>query len=75
MTKDDFIRRHRNHVAGVIAMGTTTFRREVLAGSAASPTDLGKVLSDLQATTEQLLGQLYDAMHKPAETNGKAVRT
>ena len=61
MTRDEFTRRWRHHVAGVIALGTERIRK-VLSGRLDKAADYGEALLGLEATTDTLLGQLWDSM-------------
>ena len=63
-TKDEFIRRWKAHVAGVIALGAAKTRR-ILTGTIEGPADLGLLMLELTETTEQLLRHMYDDLNPP----------
>ncbi len=64
MTKEDFIRRWKSHVAGCIALGSDKARR-VNSGTFEAVAAYGAVLVELNDTTERLLSQLYDSLQPP----------
>lgn len=65
MTKDDFKRRWRNHVAGVIALGTARVRKR-LKDPLTSSEELGEAILHLADTADELLAKLYDDIVRDA---------
>ena len=73
-SRDEFIARWRNHVAGVVSMGSAEMRKS-LNSPLASTADFGSAIMRVADTTESLLGKLYDDLVQPMPVigNGKAV--
>lgn len=64
-TREEFVRRWRGHVAGIIALGGPKVRK-LLTGPIESAASFGDTLFELDETTTALLGQLYDHLIPPA---------
>lgn len=64
MTREEFIRRWKSHVAGVIALGSDKIRR-IHSAPFASVAAFGAAMIELDPTTERLLGQLFDDLQPP----------
>ncbi len=61
--KEGFIERWRNHVAGMIALGSDTFRK-LTTGQLKTVADAGEIMLGLGDTTDRLLGLLYEDLAK-----------
>lgn len=70
MTRDDFRRKWRAHVAGVIALGSAKGRK-LYTGPIQSATEYGEVMTSLDDQADLLLCQLWDSMHAAQAPNGK----
>lgn len=71
-TRDEFIRRWKKVVAGTITLGTSK-ARVVLVGAFTGNSSAEAVLAELDSTTEELLGRLYDDLLPPApKADGQA---
>jgi hypothetical protein len=74
-TKDELLRKFRNHVAGIIALGSAEARR-IHVGPFESAAAYGQVMNNLSETADQLLSTIYDFLDakelvtKPPHTNG-----
>lgn len=63
-TKDEFIRRWKAHVAGIVALGSADVR-SLIVGPFESARAFGNVMTGLGDTAEKLLKQLYDDLNPP----------
>jgi hypothetical protein len=76
-TRDEFRRRWRNHVAGLLALGSGRVRRLITAPfeSAAA---FGETMNGLGETADTLLDQLYDDLVPkeplPVKPNGQPAK-
>lgn len=61
LTLEDFIKKYRPYVAGVIALGTTNARK-LLSGAYDKPEHVGNAIVDLNDTTVTLLTMLHKAL-------------
>ncbi len=74
ITKEEFIRRFRNHLAGVIATGRANVGKLYSAQKFSSVAEIGEVFNDLGTTSDATLAMFYDALDdkKPLPTqNGQ----
>ncbi len=74
LTKEEFIRRFRNHLAGVIATGRANVGKLYSAQKFSSVAEIGEVFNDLGTTSDATLAMFYDALDdkKPVPQNGAA---
>lgn len=75
MTREQFVRKWRAHMAGVIALGSAGLRKTLT--SPLEPQAFGATITDISQTTDTLLGQLYDSLFPvPApKTNGEPAKS
>lgn len=67
MTREQFITRWQNHVAGVIALGSANVR-QVITGPFKNAEVFGAVMNGLGDTSKELLGKLYDDLTRAKGT-------
>ncbi len=78
MTKDEFIRRFRNHLVGVIVTGRVDAAKLFSGATFGGVAEVGAVFNGLGSTADATLAMLYDALqpkpnHEPLPANGVKV--